>query len=83
MNSVSNNQVQKLLFDEMYEETTIEKYIDTEHGDLPGAVGKTTFFSSNTFRLSCRRFSEAAVQSNFIEVALRHGCSPINLPNIF
>ena len=48
MNSVSNNQVQKLLFDEMYEETTIEKCIDTEYGDLPGAAGKITFFSSNT-----------------------------------
>ena len=28
-------------------------------------------------------FNKVALQSNFIEIALRHGCSPVNLLYIF
>ena len=32
--------------------------------------------------LKCN-FNKVAKQSNFIEIALRHGCSPVNLLHIF
>ena len=31
----------------------------------------------------CRSVISIKLQSNFIEIALRHGCSPVNLPHIF
>ena len=30
-----------------------------------------------------KRYSENMQQSNFIEIALRHGCSPVNLLHVF
>ena len=32
---------------------------------------------------SCRNMISIKVQSNFIEITLRHGCSPVNLLHIF
>ena len=32
---------------------------------------------------SCRSVISIKLQSNFIEIALRHGCSPVNLLHIF
>ena len=49
---------------------------------------KTSKFSSKicskfTGEHSCRSAISARLQSNFIEITLRHGCSPINLLHIF
>ena len=40
-------------------------------------------YSKSTGEHSCRSVISINLQSNFIEIALRHGCSPVNLLHIF
>ena len=39
--------------------------------------------SKFTGEYSCRNVISITLESNFIEIPLWHGCSPVNLPNIF
>ena len=39
--------------------------------------------SSLNFRSSCSQVFSSVLLCNFIEIALRHGCSPVNLLHIF
>ena len=45
--------------------------------------GVLKIFSKFTGEHPCRSVISIKLQSNFIEIALRHGCSPINLLHIF
>ena len=45
--------------------------------------GVLKIFSKFTREHPCRSTISIKLQSNFIEIALRHGCSPVNLLHIF
>ena len=48
-------------------------------------LGKDVLKKCNNFigEHPCRSVISIKLQSNFIEIALRHGCSPVNLLHIF
>ena len=61
----------------------IFSYIRSSHSEL--FLGKGVLKISNKFtgEHPCRSAISIKLQSNFIEIALRHGCSPENLLHIF
>ena len=61
----------------------IFSYIRSSHSEL--FLGKGALKISNKFtgEHPCRSAISIKLQSNFIEIALRHGCSPENLLHIF
>ena len=45
--------------------------------------GVLEIFSKSTGEHSCQEAISIELQNNFIEIALRHGCSPVNLLQVF
>ena len=59
------------------------KKIGSSHLDLFLGNGVLKICRNFTGEHSCRRAISKMLQSNFIEIALRRGCSPLNFKHIF
>ena len=57
--------------------------IELQKPELFLRKGVLKICSKFTGEYSCRRVISIMLQSNYIEIALRHGCSPVNLLHIF
>ena len=55
----------------------------TSHPELFLVKGVLKTCRKFTGEHACRRVTSKMLHSNFIEIALRHGCSPVNLLHIF
>ena len=60
-----------------------EKVVRSSHSEVFLRKGVLKICSSVIGEHSCRTGISIKLQSNFIEIALRHGCSPENLLHVF
>ena len=65
------------------ERCSIKKVFRCSHLQVFLGKGVLKICSKFTGERACRSVISIKLQSNFIEIALRHGCSPVNLLHIF